>query len=91
MGENSDYTVIFEDEDGNEVRFAYLDRITYNGAGYAVLLACSDEEDPELVILQIESEADGEASYADVESEEVLDAVFALFAEKHPDDFDFAD
>ena len=91
MGENSDYTVIFGDEEGNEVRFAFLEKIAYNGADYAVLLACDDEEDPELVILQMESESDGEATYADVESEEVLDAVFALFTEKHPDDFDFAD
>lgn len=89
--DNLEHTVVLYDEDGNEIKFAFLDQIAYGGAEFAVLLSTDEVEEPELVILKIETDADGEETLADVEDEAELDAVFAIFEQRHAEDFDFAD
>lgn len=95
-GEDLDNIVILNDEDGNEVKFEFLDLIELEDEEYVVLLPVAEEgeeEEGEVVILKVEDtdeEAD-EESYVSVEDEETLNKVFEIFKEKFKDDFDFVD
>ncbi len=96
-GEELDNIVILNDEDGNEIKFEFLDLIELDGEEYVVLLPVSEEgeeDEGEVVILQIEDSDDEnseEESYISVEDEDVLNRVFEIFKEKFKDDFNFVD
>lgn len=95
--EEFDNIISLTDEDGNEVKFEFLDLIELDEKQYVVLLPVTiegEEEAGEVVILMIEENQDPEAeeeSYVSVEDEEVLNRVFDIFKEKFKDDFDFID
>ena len=78
------------DEDGVETEFEYLDVIEYQGTEYLFLLPL-DEEEPEVVILQIEPVDEENENYLAVEDEATLEAVYALFKERYQDVLNFAD
>ena len=95
-GEELDNIVILNDEDGNEVKFEFLDLIDYENEQYVVLLPVleeGEEDDGEVVILKVEdSDEDSEQeSYVSVEDEETLMDVFNIFKDKFKDEFDFVD
>lgn len=94
-GEELDNIVILNDEDGNEVKFEFLDLVELDDEEYVVLLPMveDDEEEGEVVILKVEDtdEDSEEESYISVEDETVLNKVFEIFKEKFKDDFDFVD
>ena len=96
-GEDLDNIVILNDEDGNEVKFEFLDLIDLEDEEYVVLLPVTDEgeeDEGEVVILKVEDNDDEdseEESYVSVEDEEILNKVFDIFKEKFKDDFDFVD
>ena len=97
-GEELDNVVILNDEEGNEVKFEFLDLIELDGEEYVVLLPLTEEgeeeEEGEVVILQIEDNDDEnseEESYISVEDEEILNKVFEIFKERFKDDFNFVD
>ena len=92
-GEELDNIVVLNDENGNEVKFEFLDLIELDDEEYVVLLPMAeDEEDGEVVILKLEDNDDEEEeSYVGVEDEEILNKVFEIFKEKFKDDFDFVD
>lgn len=84
--------IILNDDEGNEVKFEFLDLIKYEDEDYVVLLPVPDEddEDNEVVILKLEeTDSDDEESYVSVDDEEVLSAVFDIFKEKFKDEFNF--
>jgi uncharacterized protein YrzB (UPF0473 family) len=86
--------IYLNDENGNEVKFEFLDLIEYESEQYVVLLPAEDSEDDsgEVVILKLEdSENEDEESYVSVDSEETLNAVFEIFKEKFKDEFNFDD
>ena len=90
---DEDNIIVLNGENGQEVRFEFLDLIEMDGDEYIILLPedKDDENRGEVVILQVE-DVDGTAeSYVDVEDEETLEQVFALFREKYKDEFDFSD
>ena len=100
MDENNeelDNIVTLKDEDGNDVKFEFLDLIEYEGEEYVVLLPAEEEEDAEpdeVVILQLEKGSDEnseEETYISVDDENVLNAVFEIFKEKFKDEFNFVD
>ena len=100
MDENNeelDNVVILNDEDGNEVKFEFLDLIELDDEEYVVLLPMAEdgeEEEGEVVILKVEDNDDensDEESYVSIEDEDVLNKVFEMFKEKIKDDFDFVD
>ena len=99
MDENEELEniVILNDEDGNEVKFEYLDSIELDDEEYIVLLPVTEEgeeEEGEVVILRAEdtdSDDADEVSYVAVEDEDTLNKVFEIFKEKFKDDFDFVD
>lgn len=96
-GEELDNIVILNDEEGNEIRFEFLDLIELDGEEYVVLLPVTEEgeeDEGEVVILQIEDTDDEESeeeSYISVEDEDTLNRVFEIFKEKFKDDFNFVD
>ena len=95
-GEELDNIVILNDEDGNEVKFEFLDLIDLEDEEYVVLLPVSEEgeeDEGEVVILKLEDtdEDSDEESYVGVEDEEILNKVFAIFKEKYKDEFNFVD
>lgn len=96
-GEELDNIVILNDENGNEVRFEFLDLIELDDEEYVVLLPVTEEgeeEEGELVILKVEDTDDedsDEESYVSIEDEDILNRVFEIFKEKFKDDFDFVD
>ena len=93
MDEELDNVIILNDEDGNEVKFDFLDLIEYGGEEYVVLLPVEEGEDAdEVVILKVEdTDSEEEESYVGVDDQEVLNAVFAIFKDKFKDEFNFVD
>ena len=95
-GEELDNIIVLNDEEGNEVRFEFLDLIELDNEEYVVLLpvtAEGEEEEGEVVILKVEDTDDDsdEETYVSIEDEETLNKVFEIFKEKFKDDFHFVD
>ena len=99
INENEDLenVITLKDEEGNEVKFEFLDLVELNDEEYVILLPVTtdgEEEEGEVVILQIEdkdTDDDDEESYISVEDENILNQVFEIFKEKFKNDFDFVD
>lgn len=95
MSEELDNIITLTDENGEEVRFEFLDLVSYQGRDYVVLLPAEEEaedEAEEVVILGVQDSDDGETeTYTSVEDEDVLQAVFELFKERFQDEFSFVD
>lgn len=97
INEELDNIVVLNDENGNEVKFEFLDLVELDDEEYVVLLPVSEEgeeEEGEVVILKVEDNDDEdseEESYVSIEDEEILNKVFEMFKEKFKDDFDFVD
>lgn len=94
--EELDNIVILNDEEGNEVKFEFLDLVELDEEEYVVLLPVSEEgeeDEGEVVILKLEDtdEDSEEESYVGVEDEEILNKVFEIFKEKYKDEFNFVD
>ena len=94
--EELDNIIILNDEQGNEVKFEFLDLVELEEEEYVVLLPVSEdgeEDEGEVVILKLEDtdEDSEEESYVGVEDEEILNKVFAIFKEKYKDEFNFVD
>ena len=94
--EELDNIIILNDEEGNEVKFEFLDLVELDEEEYVVLLPVSEEgeeDEGEVVILKLEDtdEDSEEESYVGVEDEEILNKVFEIFKEKYKDEFNFVD
>lgn len=83
--------ITLEDDLGNEKDFEFLDTVEYEGEEYIVLLPVEDEdeEQTEVMILRVDSLDDENESYAGIDDEEILMAVFDIFKERYKDDYDF--
>ena len=92
MGEELDNLIVLNDEDGNEVKFEFLDLIELDGEEYVVLLTFEEEID-EVVILKVEDSEDDEEmeNYVSVDDEDTLNQVFEIFKEKFKEEFNFVD
>lgn len=96
-GEELDNIIVLNDEDGNEVKFEFLDLVELDDEEYVVLLPVAEEgeeEDGEVVILKLEDNDDEdseEESYVSVEDEEILNNVFEIFKDKFKDEFNFVE
>lgn len=92
FGEEYEAEIItLEDDLGNEQDFEYLDTVEYEGEEYIVLLPVEEEESEasEVMILRVDSIDDENESYAGIDDEEILQAVFDIFKSRYKDDFDF--
>ena len=94
FNEDESNIVILNDEDGNEIRFEFLDLIEYESEEFVVLLPIDEDgenEDGEVVILKLEDSDTDEESYVSVDDEATLNAVFEIFKDKFKDEFNFTD
>ena len=94
--EELDNIIILNDENGNEVKFEFLDLVELDNEEYVVLLPYSaegEEDEGEVVILKVEDtdEDSEEESYVSVEDEDILNKVFEIFKDKFKDEFNFVD
>ena len=95
-GEELDNIIVLNDENGEEVKFEFLDLIEYENEQYVVLLPVleeGEEDDGEVVILKVDDveEDSEEESYVSVDDEDTLMAVFNIFKDRFKDEFDFVD
>ncbi len=90
LQEEDDGLLTLTDENGEEMTFEYLDCIEYEGKEYLFLLP-AEEEASEIVILEVQPVDEENENYIPVESEAVLDAVYAIFKDKFKDVLTFAD
>ena len=93
--EEEDSVVILKDEDGNDVKFEFLDLIEYEGENYLLLLPAEEVEDEnadEVVILKEDPNTqENEEAYVSVEDEDTLNKIFEIFKEKFKEEFNFID
>ena len=82
--------ITLTDENGVDTDFEYLDVIEYQGSEYLILMP-ADEESSEIVILLIEPVDEETENYLAVESEETLEAVYAIFKARYQDILTFED
>ena len=88
--EEEESILTLTDENGEDMRFEYLDCIEYEGTEYLVLMPADDDSN-EIVILAIEPVDEENENYLAVEDESVLGAVYGIFKERYKDVLDFAD
>ena len=82
--------VLFTDDHGNEIEFEFLDLIDYDGDQYAILLP-TDEGADEALVMRLVPDEDGQEIYVNVEDDDVMNAVYDIFTQRHQDDFNFTD
>ena len=93
-GEELDNIIILNDENGNEVKFEFLDLMEYEGEEYIISFPTEDGEgNDEVVILKVEDVEDDPdmETYVSIDDEDTLNAVFEMFKEKFKDEFNFID
>ena len=88
--EEEEYILTLSDENGEDIRFEYLDCIQYEGKEYLILMP-EGEENNEIVILEIQPVDEENENYVSVEDEAILDAVYGIFKERYKDQLQFAD
>lgn len=86
------FTLVLTDQKtGEETEFEYLDSIEYKNKEYIVLLPTEGDEMDQVIIFEVEPLDEENETYKDVESQEVLDAVFEIFKERNAEEFNFVD
>ena len=90
LQEEESSIITMTDENGQDVDFEYLDCIEYEGKEYLVLIP-AEEDSNEIVILEVEPVDEELENYLAVESEDTLNAVYAIFKDRYKDVLDFAD
>ena len=86
---DEDNLFILNDEDGNELKFEFLDLIELENENYVVLYPLENEKE-EVVILRVQETVGELDEYLSVD-EKTLQAVYAIFKEKFKDVYDFQD
>ncbi len=86
---NDEELFVLNDEDGNEIKFEFLDLIEYENESYVVLYPIENEAD-EVVILRVQETEGDQDEYLSVD-EKTLQAVYAIFKEKFKDVYNFQD
>ena len=77
------------DEDGNEIKYEFLDLIEIEKENYVVLYPV-DNDNEEVVILRVQETEGDQDEYLSVD-EKTLQTVYAIFKEKFKDVYDFQD
>ena len=77
------------DEDGNEIKFEFLDLIELENENYVVLYQIENNND-EVVILRVQETEGEQDEYLSVD-EKTLQTVYAIFKEKFKDVYNFQD
>lgn len=76
--------LVFEDENGEEVRFTLLEAFEYNDKKYICLAPMDEETDDDedgLVILRVQNDENGEEVYVTIDDDDELDDVYEKYLE----------
>lgn len=90
LQEEESSIITFNDENGEEIAFEYLDCIEYEGKEYLCLLP-AEEDSNEIVILEVEPVDEENENYISVDDEATLNAVYAIFKDRFKDVLTFED
>lgn len=82
--------IVLTDENGEDVRYEFLDLIEYKNQEYVVLLPV-DEEADEVVILKVELDDNNQENYISVDNQKLLNVIYHLFKEKNKNSWDFVE
>lgn len=79
--------ITLTDNSGEEESFGFLDIIEYEGEEFIVLYPMNDDEG-QLLILKVEEDATSDEydSYVGIEDDDLVQAVFQAYLEKHKDE-----
>ncbi|HJJ10508.1 MAG TPA: DUF1292 domain-containing protein [Clostridiaceae bacterium] len=77
------------DEDGNEIKFEFLDFVELENENYVILYPIENNND-EVVILRVQETEGEQDEYLSVD-EKTLQTVYAIFKEKFKDVYNFQD
>ncbi|MBR6761444.1 MAG: DUF1292 domain-containing protein [Oscillospiraceae bacterium] len=88
--EMDDDLVILEDENGDEVRFTFLQIVKTDGKSYAILLPIDDEEGGVVIVEIVDLGLDTE-HYDAVTDEALLTRIFDQFRTEYADLYSFED
>ena len=80
---NDENIIVLQADDGENVRFEFLDLVEYEGNNYVVLLPVDEGDGSEVTILQVEEIDEETDSYFGVDDEEILQAVFKEFKKNY--------
>lgn len=81
--------LVLTDEDGNDITFQLLDVIEHEGGRYLVL---QDPDDENYVVIMQETELNGdESTFTELEDQDLLETIFALFKERNEENLDLED
>ena len=86
--EEEESILTLTDENGDDLRFEYLDCIELEGKEYLVLMP---EESNEIVILEVQPVDEENENYIAVEDESILETVYGIFKERYKDVLQFED
>lgn len=95
LNEEIDNIILLNDENGNQVKFEFLDFIEYDDKEFVVLLPAEDDEadeNGEVIILQvITAENPEDEEYVGIEDAELLETLYGIFKERFSEEFNFVD
>lgn len=93
MEENNILT--FYDENEEAIELEIIDSFELDGKKYAALATPEDieneNEESEVFIMRLESEADGEDVFVSIDDDDELDAAFDMFKDRCSEEFDIID
>ena len=78
---------VLNDEDGNEIKFEFLDLIELDNENYVVLYPIENATE-EVVILKVQETEGDQDEYISVD-DKTVQTVYAIFKEKFKDVYDF--
>lgn len=85
-----DDLIVLEDENGECIRFQFLEMVRTDGKPYAVLMPLEDSDDEGgVVIVEIVDLGKDSEHYDAVTDEVLLDRIFEQFREENKDKYDF--
>ncbi len=79
--------VTLTDEDGKEIEFELIGRLTLDGKDYIALM--SQDNDEEYIILKSEKDENGEESFVTIEDDDEFDNVADAFDDEFMAEFDY--
>lgn len=89
----ADDTMVLYDEDGNELRFQFLDEMKDHGKQYVALLPLDEKPgEQEVLILEVRDNPEtGEQDFALVENKKKNSQLYEQFKRNHRGEYDFRD
>lgn len=82
-----DGIITLVDDEGNEVQFAYVDLVEYEGENYAIMLPIEDGEVlEEAVVMLVQENEDGSDELTGIEDEAIVNAVIDIYNERVEED-----